>query len=186
MLRTITMLVLAAFLSGCTTVYVPIPVPINGNGLALPAAAPTEAATEVPAATEEPTAEPTEPAADVPADVALYKERYATFESTYNALSAHMESMDFTDAAWRDETARLALEWHDAIDVLQATTCPEGDMWNKACMMLKTAMMSFGYAAGNTERAARENDPTALSTVRSDMIKGTTLLTDAMNLLKGQ
>jgi hypothetical protein len=97
-----------------------------------------------------------------------------------------MESMDFNDAAWRDETARLALEWHDAIDVLQATDCPEGDTWNKGCMMIKTAMMSFGYAAGNTEQAARENDPTALATVRSDMIQGTTLLTDAMNLLKGQ
>jgi len=186
MLRTITMLVLAAFLSGCTTVFVPIPVPINGNGLALPAAAPTEAATEVAAATEEATAEPTEPAADVPADQALFIERYDAFEKAFTALSAHMEAMSFDDAAWRDETARLALEWHDAIDAMQATTCPEADTWHKACMMINTAMMSFGYAAGNTEQAARENDPTALSTVRSDMIKGTTLLTDAMNLLKGQ
>ena len=171
MLRTMTMLVLATLLSGCTTVFVPVPVPVNDRGIALPAAPPTDA---------------TEAAADEPADVALYKERYNAFESAFNALSAHMESMSFDDAAWRDETARLALEWHDAIDVLQATNCPEGDTWTKACMMLKTAMMSFGYAAANTEKAARENDASALSTVRSDMIKGTTLLTDAMNLLKGQ
>lgn len=178
MLRTITMLVLASLLAGCTTVFVPIPVPVNDRGIALPAAT----LTEVPTATS--TEEPTEQAADVPADVALYKERYAAFESTYKAMADHMEAMSFGDAAWRDETARLALAWHDAIDALQATTCPEEDTWHKACMMMSTAMMSFGYAAADTERAARENNPTALSTVRSEMIKGTTLLTDAMNLLK--
>lgn len=63
MLRTITMLVLASLLAGCTTVFVPVPVPVNDRGIVLPAATPTEA--PVATSTEEPTEQP---AADAIAD----------------------------------------------------------------------------------------------------------------------
>lgn len=184
MLRTITMLVLASLLAGCTTVFVPIPVPVNDRGIALPAAAPTEAATETPAATEEateePIAEPTEPAVDLPADAALFRDRYAEFERTYNAISSQLETMAFGDPAWREETARLALEWHDAIDRLRATTCPVGGAWATVCPGVDSAMAHFGFAAGDIEKAARENNLNYMANVRSQLLQGATFLTDAL------
>lgn len=172
-MRFIVFALAALLLAGCNVVFIPVPVQVDG-GLTLPHAVPAAAPTE------DPTAEPTEQATDLPADVALFKERYAAFESTYKALSTQMESAAFDDAAWRDETVRLAVEWHDAIDVLQATACPEGDVWSDICPGIDSAMAHFGFAASDIENAARQNNMNYMATVRSQLLQGSTYLKDAL------
>ena len=160
MLRTITMLVLAALLAGCNVVFIPIPI----GGLTLPTTLPT-------------------PTPEQPADVALFIERYDAIETTYDAMTAHMEAMSFDDPDWCAETARLAQEWHDAIDTVRGTTQPEGERWEKPWDLIQQAMQVYGYAAGSTERAGTECNPQHLETVRSELVRGRTFLADAMRLL---
>jgi hypothetical protein len=160
MLRIISMLVLASLLAGCNVVFIPIPI----GGLTLPTTLPT-------------------PEPEQPADVALFLERYETLGTTYDALMAHMDTMKFDDLTWRAETERLAVEWHDAIDRLSGTTQPEGERWEKPWDLIQQALQSYGYAAGSVEMAAREANPTLLQTVRSELVRGATLMADAMKLL---
>ena len=160
MLRIISLLLAAALLAGCTTVFIPIPI----DGLTIPDRLPT-------------------PEPEQPADVELFLERYETLGTTFDALNAHMDAMAFDDPDWRAETERLAIEWHDAIDTLRGTTQPEGERWDKPWRLIQQALDSYGYAAGSTEMAAHEGNPTLLSTVRSELVRGATLMADAMRLL---
>ena len=160
MLRIITMLVIAVLLAGCNVVFIPIPI----GGLTMPTTLPT-------------------PEPEQSADVALFLERYDALGTTYDALMAQMDDMAFADPTWRAETERLAVEWHDAIDTLRGTTQPEGERWDKPWNMIQQALQSYGYAAGSVEMAAREGNPTLLQTVRSELVRGATLMADAMRLL---
>ncbi len=160
MLRIISMLLLASLLAGCNVVFIPIPI----DGLTVPERLPT-------------------PAPEQPADVALFLERYEALGTTYDALMAQMDDMKFADPEWRAETERLAVKWHDAIDTLRGTTQPEGERWDKPWDLIQQALQHYGYAAGSVEMAAREGNPTLLSTVRSELVSGATMMADAMRLL---
>lgn len=153
-MRIITILVLAVLLAGCNVVFIPIPI----DGLKVPERLPAS-------------------------DAALFWERYEAMEVAYGIAKEQMEVWKLDDVQWRSDMARLAMRWHDTIDILSATTQPTGGAWDKAGPMLDEALIHYGYAAAYIERAAQSGDYTLFSPARSELVQASTLHDDAMRLL---
>ena len=153
-MRIIALLLLAALLTGCRAVFVPVPVDLD----ALPAAPPQDAAT-------------------------LFRERYDALDAPYDAMVAELNAPAWDDPNWRAELARRAAVWRAAIEALQALEQPAGAAWAAAWPALQAGLAEYHYAAGAVESAASTNQPVLLEPVRARLINGVNLVNEAMRLL---
>ena len=121
-----------------------------------------------------------------PDALAAYRAAYAEFQTAYTALARRMDSPHYDDADWRAETVRLAREWRDTVEALQAAEQPAGAEWAQAWPLIQEAMGEFIYVAGAVENAAEQNNEWLTLPARERLANGVNLLTEAKRIVEGK
>ena len=118
-----------------------------------------------------------------PDALAAYRAAYAEFQTAYTALARRMDSPHYDDADWRAETVRLAREWRDTVEALQAAEQPAGAEWAQAWPLIQEAMDDCSYTATAAISAGEQNNPYLLIPTTERMANAMNLLTEAMRML---
>jgi hypothetical protein len=164
-MRYVALLVALFALTGCTVVFIPIP-------LTMPAR-PVTAVTQTPQAAQLGTA----------TEYAEFTTKYNALDAPWAALQAHLQEPNFEDQTWRNETAQLAGDWRVAIDALRNMPQPSGERWAQAWPLLMQGLDEYAYAAGAIENAAKSNEPMLMEPARGKIIDGVNLIGEAMRSL---
>lgn len=122
--------------------------------------------------------------APTPDAEALFWARYAVLDAPYDAMIAQINAPDWADPAWRDELARRADVWREAVEALRTMEQPTGERWADAWPTIRAALDEYAYAAGAVESAATANDPALMGPVKDRLIDGVNLMHEAMRLLE--
>jgi hypothetical protein len=164
-MRYVALLVALVALTGCTVLFIPVPLTVPAKPMIM--ATPTPDAAQFGTATE----------------YAEFTAKYNALDAPWKALQGHLQAQDFADPVWRTETAQLASDWRSVIDDLRNMPQPSGERWVKAWPILLQGLDEYAYAAGAIENATKSNDPVLMEPARAKIIDGVNLISEAMRQL---